>query len=60
MFDDRLTNELHHGLSRVKRGERILEYHLHLLTQRAHLFAAVIGDILSVENDLSSGRLKQF
>ena len=44
-------------VSRIQGRERILEYHLHLLTQRTHLLAAVVCDVLTVKQDLASRRL---
>ena len=44
---------------RVQRGKRILEYHLHLLAQRAHFLTAQLGDIVALEDDFAAGGLNQ-
>ncbi len=46
---DGLADELHHRLSRIQGRKRILEHHLHLLAQRAHLLAGITGNILAVK-----------
>ena len=59
MLDNRLADKLHNGLTRVQRGKRILEYHLHLLAQRAHFLTAQLGDIVALENDFAASGLNQ-
>ena len=57
MLDYRLAYELADGLAGGKRGEGILEHHLHLLTQAAHFPAGIGSDILAVKDYPAGGRL---
>ena len=59
MLDNRLADKLHNGFTRVQRGERILEHHLHLLAQRAHFLTAQLGDIVALKDDFAAGGLNQ-
>ena len=59
MLNDRLADKLAYSFTRVKRGEGVLEYHLHFLAQRTHFLTAQLGDILTVKNNIAGGRLNE-
>ena len=47
------------GVPRVQRRVRVLEDHLDVAAQRAHLAHGQVGDVMSVEHDPPAGRLQQ-
>ena len=55
----RLGDDLAHGHPRVQRGVGVLEDDLDLAADGTHLLAAVVRDVLAVEDDPTRGRLEQ-
>ena len=56
---ERRTDDLADGVPRVQRGVRVLEDHLDVATQRAHLPVGEVRDVVALEGDLAAGRLEQ-
>jgi hypothetical protein len=56
---ERRAHDRAHGVPRVERGVGILEDHLDLAPQRAHLARPQVRDVMSLDHDLTAGRLVQ-
>src|SRR5215210_3921661 len=56
---ERRADDLRHPLARVQRRERVLEDHLQLGAQRAHLPLGDVGDVVPAEADPPGARLEQ-
>ena len=54
MYNQRFGNDVKNGHSWIQRCIRILKDHLYFFSDRTHLFVAVTGNILPIQNDLSS------
>jgi hypothetical protein len=53
------ADDLRDPLAWVQRGERVLEDHLHVASQRPQVAAAGVRDVLAAERDAALGRLDQ-
>ena len=56
---ERVTDDRPDPAPRVQRPVRILEDHLHLAPERAHLPGLELADVLAVEDDLAGGQVEQ-